>query len=237
MKRILTVIAFVLFGLAVVQAQTPAVPMPSTPTFTPIPGTSSEPRLNLTQQQWQRMFVIRDQKKYAEYLLNTGNITRDEYYARENNLIKEENEIVEPLLRAMGDYNFQMAYIFTNGDLQEAIKKLWPDNWPPGWHGQELRELIGFALQQPQGTRAMSFNEYNQMIRMNLTPLTDQVFNNIKQQLETGLRATMTNEGSNRYTYVLRSNRSANGKPYFIEVSRRSDGYVYIEVSELRRDP
>jgi hypothetical protein len=236
MKKNIFLIALVVVGLAVVSAQQP-VPLPPLPNITltmpPRPAGATPYGVNVTSAQLRRLLEIKDQRNYELYLFNSGYITRDEYRTRDRTLEQAEGDLILPIIQAD-----QIAYIYANSTVEGELKKIWSPDWAPGWHGQAIRECLGFALIQPQGTRATSQNEDNQMIRMNLRPLTDEIYNNIKQQIERGTGEAMTYEADfNRHIYVLRSNRSASGKPYFISVQRYSGGRVYIEVSELRNDP
>jgi len=223
-------------GLAVLSAQQPVPKLP-TPTFTPIPSTANEPRLNLTQQQWQRLFELYDQRKYDSYLYSLGIITRSEFYTRtDDNFDAQVYEIIAP---HTGTPEGVIAWINSEEDLRRAIDKLWYGRQTPGWPKAEtMRQILGFVIIQPTGTRATGGPGDASGFEMNLMPLTDQIYNNIKQQFETGLGVTMTYDAEfNRHTYVLRSNRSANGRPYYIEVQKLNGNRVQIEVIRLRSDP
>jgi hypothetical protein len=217
------------------QTQTPsgAVPLPPLPNVTlTMPPMDGGYKVNVTPAQLRQMFENRDQRKYTEYLFNSGYIPEAEFKSRSENL----DQVYYGILGPIGNAD-QIAMIYANGAVEEEIKKLWP-YWSPGWPGKEIRQTSGLNLQQPQGTRS-SFSFDIQMIRGGFTPYSEQIFNNIKQQLEAGLGAAMTYEADfDRYTYVLRSNKSASGRPYWIILYRStSTNRIYLEVSQLNRDP
>jgi len=229
MKSIFLTIALLVIGLAVVQAQTPAIPLPPLPNVTltmppqPMGGTYN---VNVTSAQLRRLLEIRDQRKYIEYLYSIGNITEEEYERRIQNSWNEETNLTTSI--GMD----QVTYLMADDVVKNELAKLWVRQ-SPGWHDQAIRECIGFTLQQPQGTRAAS-QVVLTMIRMYLTPATDQVFNNIVQQFERGLGIKMTyNAETNSYTYGLPANRSADGKPHSIEVTMlHSPSSIAIVISK-----
>jgi hypothetical protein len=233
-KSILLVITLLVIGLAVVSAQTSAVPLPPTPAFK---STLKRPpaRKTLNQAQLQRIFTIRDQLKYAEAMRNEGRMTWEEFNKREESARMEEYNI---FITAGIDFDKEedgIESIFINNDIDEAIKMLWPND-PAGWPSdQVMREILRFTLRQPAGTRATRWLEYG--FRINITPMSEQNYNNLKQQLEAGLGVTMTYDAEfNNHTYVLRSNKSGNGRPYSITLYRTEDKIV-VSVGELRKDP
>ena len=225
-KNIVFVIVFMIIGLVVVQAQ---VPLPSLPQVTltmPPHPTGGTYNVNVTSTQLLRLFEIRDQRMYLQYLLNSGYISRDEFRERDLSLEQSEVDLILPIIQAD-----QVAYIYLDEYIKDEIQKIWY-SFPPGMpSSQIIQEILGFVIQQPQGTRVTSFTREGgwQRIQIYFTHSTDQVFNNLKQQLETGFRTSMTHEPNNsRYTYV---HRSANGKTYTIWLSNR-EGRIYINIEE-----
>ena len=216
-----------------------AVPLPPLPQITlTMPPRGGGYSVEVTSAELWRLFEIRDQRNYLQYLRNSGYITEDEYKRRDLPLEQAEADIFLPIVQAD-----QFAYIYANEYIKGEISKLWP-GWSPGWPGREIRQTSGLNLQQPQGTRS-SFSFNLQMIRGSFTPYSEEAYNNIKQQLEAALGAPLElNRDFARdpvnnweYQYVLRLNRSAIGRPYLIELTRyTSSNRIYLEVSELTRD-
>jgi len=247
MKRVIIVITFFAIGLVTVTAQTSRVPKPTTPTYTrPLNRDGNDPRLNLTQVQMQKWFEIEDQRKYLTAMHNEGRITREEYNTQDQQLQKQAYEIWGTYIT---DISSQIAYMYSNGDIEEAIKLLWGTSGIPGYPSDQLmRGILGFAIPQPIGTRSMFTSDYG--FTINLRPYSDQVYNTLKQQIEAGLGASLVRYADfenlaetqrYEYEYVLRSNKSANGKPYQIVLTRSRDPkdrqQINIQVNELRRDP
>jgi hypothetical protein len=254
-KSIFMVIIIIVAGSAVVSAQQYLDP---------------GPRFDLPEMN--RLFQLKDQQKTLESQHNQGMITEDEYNKRYDELLMAINEIEEPIRNEISQLVMIGIEVATKGldstqadrqraeaanarlqtvmkpleEVNKAIERLWPAN-EPGWHAQEIRECIGFTLQPPPGTRTTS-SEQPGLIRMCITPYTDQIFNTMKQQLERGLGAALedvTEEGGTyHYQYILRSNRSPTGKPYWIELvaaypdmPNQPPKGVDISIAELRRDP
>jgi hypothetical protein len=236
LKKILVlVITLIVIGFSVVLAQTPSV--------VPLPHTYTLPQniTGVSQQQAQRLFDIRDQRMLLEAMRNEGIITESYYDTRLRQSWSDESKILETL-----NQSTWITLLMGDGGIESAIKRLWV-NWSPGWpSARTLYEWIGFSLQQPPSTRAACFPE-RYMIRVNITPLTDQNYNSIKQQLEKGLGVSLVLNpdfagdpvNNTEYKYVIRSNKSASGKPYLVTLSRRlgSVKSIYLEIAELTRDP
>ncbi len=228
---ILTLALMIVFG-AVVRAQGqdgPAVPLPPTPAFVST-RTAPPQGKTMTPAQLQQLFEIRDRRKYDEAMRNEGRITEDEYTQRLTNSWAAENEIIT----AAGVD--QIEAIWIDDDIKKHLKKLWPD-WLGGWPVQTIRRVLGFALQQPAGTRATSHTELSgRAVRINLTPLTDEVYDNVKRQLEAAARKTAQRhpDPDNNYDHrvAVGAAESANGKPWVVYMYRRStdDGYIQIEI-------
>jgi hypothetical protein len=131
----------------------------------------------------------------------------------------------------------QIEYIWIDGDIKNHLVKLWPDDWSPGWPPATIRNILGFALRQPAGTRATSSTELSQRaIRIDLTPITDEVYNDVLRQIEAaaGKTAQRHPDPANNYDHrvAVSAAESANGKAWVVCMYRRTtgDGYVQIEI-------
>ena len=95
-------------GSAFIHAQTP----PPTPPFIMPPRESAlgEPAMNVSQEQLQLLFTIRDQSLFYYSLRNEGIVTEDEFYSRYYGInLPEEKAIIEPIAEASMEektYNF-----------------------------------------------------------------------------------------------------------------------------------
>jgi hypothetical protein len=137
------------------QAQTPsgAVPLPPLPNVT---FTLQFKDSVVSQQQLRKLYENRDQRKYTEYLFNSGYITEAEFKKRSESQDQEYYKMLE----TVGD---QYTMIDAAGTVEKEVNKLWPF-WSPVWPGKEIRETSGLNLRQPPGTRS-SFSFDKQMIR------------------------------------------------------------------------
>ncbi len=225
-KLFVLVITFLSIGLTFVHAQQ-AVPLPPLPEFTFTQDTPQSVRQNVSEAQVRQLIENRDQLKYAEYLINSGCITQDEFDRRSENLNNEYSA-------ALGQIGKDISiYLPVVGVVEKEIEKLWP-TWSPGWPAEEILKTAGFNLRQPHGTRS-SFNFSLTMIRGGFTPYSDEAFNNIKEQLETNIGTAMEySEEFNDYRYILPSNKSAGGKYYQIGLRPfPKENRVYLEIAEL----
>jgi hypothetical protein len=238
-KGIILTIALMVVEVTIASAQQP-VPLPLLPQMNlTMPPRDGGYKVNVTSAQLRQMLENRDQRKYAEYLFNSGYITEDEFRSRSENLDKTYYGMIGSIQELD-----MFAVIFANDVVENELKKIWP-SWSPGWPGREIRQITGLSLQQPQGTRS-SFSFDLRMIRGSFTPYSDQAYNDFKQQLETALGAPLElnqdfahdPDNNYEYQYVLRSNKSVSGKPYLIVLTRyTSNNRIYLEVAELRKDP
>jgi hypothetical protein len=221
-------------GTALIHAQTP----PPTPPFTMPPRESAlgEPAINVSREQLQRLFTIRDQSLFYYALRNEGIITEDEFYSSYYGInLAEEKAIIDPIIGA----SMEELRIIDDA-IGEALGKLWPGHFPPGWpRAQLMREILGLALQQPPGTRATTLSNNNSFSTY-ITPYTEQIYDNLKQQFEEGLGITLKlnprfNFPNSIYEYscLLLSRRSADGNPYQILLTRdSSSNFILLRVSE-----
>jgi hypothetical protein len=124
---------------------------------------------------------------------------------------------------------------------EKRIEPLWgggTPGWPPD---QKMRESLNFALRKPNGIRASyRTNSAYEGFSIYITPYTGQTYNNLKQQLEAGLGTTLTrnpnyipgNANTTEYTYELRSNRSGNGKTYYIGLTHGDPNCIIVGIWE-----
>ncbi len=145
-KKYFFIIALLFVGFAIVHAQIPPpVPLSPTPAYTPSNTNPGAPRLNLSRQQMQRLFEIYDQRKYTEAMYNEGRITQNEYDAEHAKSYEDAGKIMGTPTGAD-----QIAWIYTNGDLEIADEKLWV-SWAPGWpSAKTMREWLGFSIPSPR---------------------------------------------------------------------------------------
>ena len=244
-KSIFLIIALMVAGLALVQAQ---VPLPPLPNITLAMPSGPSYKVNVTSAQLRQLLEVRDQRYYVRYLFNSGYITEDEYRRRDLPLEQAEVDIIVPIAQAD-----PVAYIWADGTVNDALKEIWGSkisSLGPGYPVALMNKIFGFIIPQPQGTRSSAqIPEYEHIVDIAfafiLKPYTDQIYNTIKQQLDTrfGTPEYINTGGSSpMHRYVLRSNRSGDGRPYLIEFKRHSvldkpPDVVGITVWILARDP
>ena len=237
-----------------------AISKPPTPAYAPptyrIAANQNEgrPRLNLSQALIQRWFEIEDQRKYEEYLCNSGFITREEFNSRDNILQYQAYE------EAYGQHMEQdmAGWILLQGDIGEAIEQLWNSDsrTSPGYPFERMRIHLGFVIPQPDGIRVSTFNRrdrnHTDEVFSVCFPYSDQLFNSYKQTIERSVGGAMEpnpnygiTSGAHEYHYILRSNRSGDGIPYSIQLRRNRFSNISardyfnfsLTVMELGRDP
>jgi len=248
-KNMFFMITLMVVGLAFVQAQ---VPLPPLPNITLAMPSGPSYKVNVTSAQLRQLLEIRDQRFYVRYLFNSGYITEDEYKRRDLPLEQAEADIIVPIAQAD-----PVAYIWADGTVNDAIKKIWDIGgaWfshSPGYPIGMMNRIFGFVIPQPQGTRASSgATEYeyitDKVFELSLIPYSEQLFNSYKQQLDSRFGTPEFEDGPSvgsnydKYKYVLRSNRSGDGRPYLIELVRHKDSNkrdnVQVIVWILRKDP
>ena len=240
---------------------TGAMPKPPTPAYKSptyriaANQDANRPRLkNISQAELQKWFEIEDQRKYEEYLANSGFISREEFNRRDDILAYQAYE------EAYGQYMEQdmAGWISSDGDMKEAIAQLWVSDsrTSPGYPFERMRIHLGFVIPQPDGIRVSTFNRrdrnHTDEVFSVCFPYSDQLFNSYKQTIERSVGGVMepnpnygTTSGAHEYQYVLRSNRSGDGIPYLIELRRNRisnistrEYYSFnLTLTELGRDP
>lgn len=248
MKRILLTAVYLVAMAVTAQAQeTPPVPLPPTPAFVSAIKDLKKPPKGSTLNKMpkypdidpavmQRVFEIRDRRKYDEAMRNEGRITAEEHENRRKTSWAEELAV----WNAAGIKPGSMEYLTLDADLLEAIKRLWNTQFP-GWNiTSAIREWFGFTFRQPDETRASSDVQPNRsFVKIRVSPPSDEVYGNLKQQLEAGIGMALertTGYGKDpvnnaEYTLVVPASKTANGLPYGITFTRNSN-HINIDIWE-----
>ena len=246
-KSVFLAIALLVVGFTIVYAQVPLPPLPNVTLTMP---THTAFKVNVTSAQLRQLLEIRDQRYYVRYLFRSGYITEDDYKRRDLPLEQAEVDIFVPIAEAD-----PVAYVWADGTVKDALNEIWTTarGWRgPGYPIALMNKIFGFVIPQPQGTRASSFAVEYEDIRdrvfdTTFTPYSDQLFNNYKQQFDSHfgtpefVSGPSVGSNTDNYRYVLRSNKSADGRPYLINLGRHTDSSkreaFMVDVWILGRDP
>ena len=230
LKKISFMILFTV-GITFTYAQVPLPPLPNVTLVMPPNPLGEAYKINITSAQLQEVLENRDQRKYVDYLKNSGYITDDEFNRRRETLDQKYEEFIEEI--GTVDPIAMMAH---SAPVNNELDKIW--RGIPCWPHIQMHEWTGFNIHQPPGTRA-SYRITQGLLEAHLTPYTEQTVNNIKQQLEALLGIAFDKHPTSPTILQqnLHSSRSGDGKPYLIELHwYPGENRIAIAIWLLRSD-